>query len=68
MGLLQGFQPTSQETQGYGNNEVWVAYRLKDFDGINTKVIWPLVGCLLVFFLIWIRVVASEEEGSLEMA
>lgn len=58
MSLLQGFQLTSQGTQGYRNNEFSVAYRLRNFYGKNTEVVWlfQLVCCLVVFFLIWIRV------------
>lgn len=68
MHLLQGFQPVSQETQGYRSNEFSVAHRLRDFYGVNTEVIWLFqkIGCLVVFFLAWIRV-AESGTGSPEM-
>ena len=58
MSLLQGFPLTSQGTQGYRNNEFSVAHRLRNFYGKNAEVVWlfQLVCCLVVFFLIWIRV------------
>ena len=58
MSLLQGFQLTSQGTQGHRNNEFSVAHRLRNFYGKNAEVVWlfQLVCCLVVFFLIWIRV------------
>ena len=69
MSLLQGFQPASQETQGYGSNKFWVAHRLRNFYGINTEVTWlfQMISCLVVFFLIWFRVAESGEQGSPEM-
>ena len=68
--LLQGFQPASREMQGYWSNEFRVAHRLKGFYEVNVEVVWlfQLIGCLVVFFPIWIRVAESGEQGSLEMA
>lgn len=66
--FIVGFQSTSQETQGYGINEFRVAHRLRDFYGINREVIWlfQLIGCLVVFFLTWIKVAESGEQGGWE--
>lgn len=63
--FIAGFQSASQETQGYGINEFRVAHRLRDFYGINREVIWlfQLIGCLVVFFLTWIKVAESGEQG-----
>lgn len=59
--LLQGFQPANQVTQGYKSNESRVAHRLRGFNGKNTKItlLFQLIGCLVVFFLIWMRVAES---------
>lgn len=62
--LLQGFSPASQETQGYENNESRAAHRLRDFLCSKCRCFWlfQLIGCLVVFFLIWIMVAESGEK------
>lgn len=69
MNLLQMLWPASQKTQGCGSNEFRVAHGLKGFYGINAEV-WPfqLIGCLVVFFPICIRVAESGKQGSTKMA
>lgn len=69
MNLFQGFALASQKIQGHGNSEFWVAPKLRDFYGINAGAIWllQLISCLLVFFLIWIRIAESGEQGSPDM-
>ena len=37
---MQGFPPTSQETQGDERNEFQGAHRLRDFYAENAEVIW----------------------------
>ena len=56
MSLLHGLQSASQETQGYRSNEF--QFLTRDFYRISAEVIWPfqLIGCPVVFFLIWISV------------
>lgn len=70
MSSLQRFRSVRWETQVYRSSEFWVAHRQKSFYGVNMEVIWLFqqTGCLLVFFLIWIRVAAWGEQGSPEVA
>lgn len=70
MSLLQRFWSVRWETQVYRNSEFWVAHRLKSFYEVYMEVIWLFqqIGCLLVFFLIWIRVATWGEQGSPDMA
>lgn len=64
--LLQGFRPARRGAQGYGSNESLVAHKLTGFYGVYAEVTWlfQLIGCLVVFFVIWIRV---AERGNKEV-